>query len=189
MSMLSSSKSAVIVNGCPGPWISCRRGLRQGDPLSPYLFLLVAETLQKLIRACADVLIHPVEQSGPCAVLQYADDTLILLKGDVQGVSVLKSVLDQFAAFSGLCSNFSKSTAVPIHMEDEAVQQCVQILGCRQESFPQTYLGLPLSVSKLPVSAFAPYISKADRYLASWQASLLGAWFLLTRSWILSWST
>jgi hypothetical protein len=74
-------------------------------------------------------------------------------------------------------------------MEDEAVQQCVQILGCRQESFPQTYLGLPLSVSKLPVSAFAPYISKADRYLASWQASLLGAWFLLTRSWILSWST
>jgi len=60
MNLLSSSKSAVIVNGCPGPWISCCRGLRQGDPMSPYLFLLVAETLQKLIQSYADVLVHPV---------------------------------------------------------------------------------------------------------------------------------
>lgn len=58
-------------------------------------------------------------------------------------------------------------------MDDEVVHQCVHILGCRLEGFPQTYLGLPLSVSKLPASSFATYISKADRYLASWQASLL----------------
>jgi hypothetical protein len=44
--LLQSSRSAILVNGCPGPWISVKRGLRQGDPLSPFLFLIVADVLQ-----------------------------------------------------------------------------------------------------------------------------------------------
>ena len=66
--ILSSSKSAVLVNGCPGPWITCKWGLRQGDPLSPYLFLLVADSLQAMIRSTATVR-SPVDSDSPCAVL------------------------------------------------------------------------------------------------------------------------
>lgn len=114
--ILKTSKSAVLVNGCPGPWITCKRGLRQGDPISPYLFLLVAETLQCMIRSCGDIQ-HPTEEGLPCAVLQYADDTLIVLKGNLRGASALKRLLDQFASISGLHINFAKSTLVPIHMD------------------------------------------------------------------------
>jgi len=192
--ILSSSKSAVLVNGCPGPWINCKRGLRQGDPLSPYLFLLVAETLQRMIQREFSAIPHPIESGTPCAVLQYADDTLILLKGAPSAVSHLKIILDQSAAATSLSINYNKSTAVPISggagdgprlgplslpvlgqcsFDESVTSQCIEILGCRKEGFPQTYLGLPLSATKLPVSSFAPYICKTDRYLPSWQASLL----------------
>lgn len=170
--ILTSSKSAVLVNGCPSPWITCKRGLRQGDVISSYLFLLVAETLQCMIRACVGIQ-HPTEVGLPCAVLQYADDTLIVHKGDLAGASLLKNILDQFASMSGLHINYAKSTLVPIHMDEQLVNSCVEVVECRREGFPQPYLGLPLSVNKLPLSAFTPYIQKTDRYLSSWQANLL----------------
>ncbi|WVZ49637.1 hypothetical protein U9M48_000977 [Paspalum notatum var. saurae] len=170
--LLGTSHTAVLVNGCPGPWIQCKRGLRQSDPLSPYLFLLVADVLQAMIKREAGVQ-HPLVDGAPCPVLQYADDTLILLRGELAGVRRLKELLDAFAAATGLCINYSKSTMVPIHMDSVVVEACVDAMGCRLEGFPQTYLGLPLSTAKLRLSTFAPYIAKADRRLAGWQAPLL----------------
>ena len=170
--LLRTSKTAVLLNGCPGPWISCARGLRQGDPMSPYLFLLVADVLQSLIKR-EQVIRHPAVDGAPCAVLQYADDTLLVLRGELEGVKRLKQVLDTFSQATGLCINFHKSVMVPMHMEEQVVHQCVAELGCKQEGFPQTYLGLPLSSTKLRLSAFAPLIAKADKYLAGWQAALL----------------
>jgi hypothetical protein len=82
-------------------------------------------------------------------------------------------LLDHFANATGLQINYSKSTAVPIHMDEDSISDCITALGCRQEGFPQTYLGLPLSNTKLRLSAFAPNIAKCDRYLAGWQSALL----------------
>ncbi|WVZ61783.1 hypothetical protein U9M48_011600 [Paspalum notatum var. saurae] len=165
--LLSSSKTAILVNGCPGPWFDCKRGLRQGDPISPYLFLLVADVLQRLIKVDSSIR-HPVQTELPGAVLQYADDTLIVMRGDVVGVQKLAALLEQFSAATGLAINFSKSILVPLHMEDADVLQCVTTLGCRREGFPQSYLGLPLSNTKLKLDAFTSLIAKADKYLAGW---------------------
>ena len=140
--------------------------------MSPYLFLLVADVLQNLIKADTGAR-HPIAEDGPCAVLQYADDTLIVCRGDVADVSRLRMLLDQFADATGLTINDSKSTAVPMHVSAMVLPQCIAALGCREEGFPQTYLGLPLSHCKLKLSTFAPYIAKTDRYLAGWQATLL----------------
>jgi hypothetical protein len=104
---LQSSRSAVLVNGCPRPWISCRRGLRQGDPISPYLFTLIADVLQVLIRKSADIR-HPVVMHVGCQVLQYANDTLLLVRGELADIQALRRALDQFADATSLQINYTE---------------------------------------------------------------------------------
>jgi hypothetical protein len=125
-----------------------------------------------MIRA-APQLKHPTQPESPCVVLQYAEDTLVIFRAEPEAATKLKEILDQFAAFSGLHINFDKSTLVPIHVPEQTVSLCVQAIGCSRESFPQQYLGLPLSATKLPISNFNTYIQKADKFLSSWQADLL----------------
>jgi len=172
--ILTTSKSAILLNGCPCNWFICKRGLRQGDALSPYLFLLVADVLQRLIKFDGGVR-HPASDEHPCLVIQYADDTLIVLRADEQDVQRLKQLLDQFADATGLAINFHKSTVVPMHVPDRDMPSFLATLGCRRDQFPQTYLGMPLSNVKLNLNAFAPLIDRTDRYLGGWQAALLNS--------------
>lgn len=69
--LLISSRTVVVLNGNPGPWIKCQNGLRQGDPMSPYLFLIIADLLQRLIlRAFSPgQLCHPIYTDCPPTVL------------------------------------------------------------------------------------------------------------------------
>ena len=60
-----------------------------------------------------------------------------------------------------------------MNVEASLLQQCISILGCREEQFPQSYQGLLLSHEKLKLSSFTPMISNTNKYLAGWKASLL----------------
>jgi hypothetical protein len=168
--IFSSSLLAVLLNGILGNWIRCKRGLRQGDPLSPYL--LMGDLLQRLFLQ-DDVVRHPLADDAPCPVLQYADDTLIIFRANVAAAARAKRILDQFALATGLVINFTKSTMVPMHCDAGLIEDMQRALGCRVEGFPQTYLGLPLTCDKLKMIHFVPLIAKVDKYLSGWCSLVL----------------
>jgi hypothetical protein len=128
--------------------------------------------LQQMLKHDAP-LRHPLAPDCPCVVLQYANDMLIVARADGAVMLRLKELLSSFSQATGLSINYSKSTLVPMHTPTQDVETYVAVLGCAQGSFPQTYLGLPLSNEKLKLTAFAPIISSADKYFLGWWASLL----------------
>jgi len=76
---------------------------------------------------------HPTEDALPCAVLQYADDTLIVFRANQAAATCLWEILDNFSSIIGLHINFSKSTLVPIHVDDQVLNSCVNILGTEEK--------------------------------------------------------
>lgn len=60
-----------------------------------------------------------------------------------------------------------------MHVPAQTAEQLISQMGCRQDTFPQVYLGHPLSNTKVRLAAFAPLIAEVDRYLARWRAMLL----------------
>lgn len=169
-SILSSGTSAVILNGVPGRKFRCKRGVHQGDTLSPLIFVLAAELLQELInRAALQGLLHPPipHQNGDYPVIQYADDTLLIMEAYANQLFFLKALLKSFTDSTGLKVNYAKSQMLPINVTHEKMQILANTFGCQMGSLPFTYLGLPMGTTKPRVDDYAPLMDKIERRLTA----------------------
>jgi hypothetical protein len=104
--MVAGGSVGIKVNDGIGPYFQTKRGLRQGDPMSPILFSIIAGMLALIIkRAKADgqisgVIPHLVDDS--LSILQYADDTIIFLDHDLEKAKNMKLLLTAFEQLSAL---------------------------------------------------------------------------------------
>ena len=127
-SILLSGTSSVLLNGVPGKPFHCKRGVRQGDPLSPLLFVLAADLLQSIINKARlwNLLKLPLPDIGDqdFPIVQYADDTLLILEACPKQLFFLKAILNSFASSTGLKVNYNKSNMYPINVPLEKWRSC-----------------------------------------------------------------
>lgn len=165
--------SQVIINGLLGKKITLRRGVRQGDPISPILFIIAIDFLNrwfsKLVQSGAWSL--PYHDMKPC--LLYADDALIFLKPEIKSIQIIKIAFTVFQQISGLAINLHKSELIVIKDQDQLGERLGAHLGCKLGKLPMTYLGLPLSSKKLNKNAYLPLIQRFNNRLAGWAAKHL----------------
>ena len=143
---------AIKVNNDTGKYFQTKKGLRQGDPLSPILFNIVADMLAILIERAKSkgqiegVIPHLVD--GGLSILQYADDTILFMEHDIEKARNLKLILSAFKQLSGLKINFHKSELFCFGEAQEEASLYAELFGCAQGQFPINYLGIPISLSE-----------------------------------------
>jgi len=153
------------------------KGLRQGDPLSPLLFNLVADVFSRmLMKAARQNLISgllPQVMGGGVVSLQYADDTLLFLEDDIEKAQTLKWLLVCFEKMSGMKINYDKSDLLTIGLSPDSANNYAKVFCCKLSDFPIKYLGVPLHFTKLRRVDLQPVIDKIIKRIAGWRGRLL----------------
>ncbi|GJX07027.1 RNA-directed DNA polymerase, eukaryota [Tanacetum coccineum] len=137
-SCLRSSRGSVIVNGSPTEEFQFYKGLKQGDPLSPFLFILVMESLHISFQRVVDVgLFKGIElaHSLNLSHMFYADDAIFMGQWSEANIDTIVQVLECFYRASGLRINMSKSKLLGIYVEEDKVEQApegkIEYLGSK----------------------------------------------------------
>ncbi|GAU46944.1 hypothetical protein TSUD_180480 [Trifolium subterraneum] len=133
---IRTASTSVLVNGNPTEEFPLERGLRQGDPLSPFLFLIAAEGLNVLMQALVEHQFSSgysfgVQNQNSVSHLQFADDTLLLGTKSWANVRALRAALVLFETMSGLKVNFNKSMLVGVDIVDSWLSAAATTLRCK----------------------------------------------------------
>ncbi|MCH83355.1 putative non-LTR retroelement reverse transcriptase, partial [Trifolium medium] len=173
-----TATASVLVNGSPTDEFPLERGLRQGDPLSPFLFLLAAEGLHVLMEAMVERNLftgYSVGDITPVSVshLQFADDTLLLGSKSWANVRALRAVLVLFESMSGLRVNFNKSLLVGVNIPDSWLVEAASVLCCKVGKIPFLYLGLPIGGDPRRLGFWEPVVNRLKNRLSGWRSRFL----------------
>ena len=178
MCCVSTPSFSVCINGKAYDNITPSRGLRQGDPLSPYLFLLCAEGFTSLMaRAEGEGQIHEVSicRSAPrISHLLFANDSLVFCQASREEVKVVKEMLQLYATTSGQCINLEKSSIYfSTNMGVDHKEWITNCLGVKEVDKFETYLGLPTLIGRSKYQTFSFLKDRVWKKLQGWKGTML----------------
>jgi hypothetical protein len=172
LNLTSSAFFSILVNGVPSHPFLASRGIRQGDPLSPFLFVLMAEGLGRYIKsavlegALKGLPLHNIRPTP--SHNQFIDDTLLMNSPTACKSLKLNSILSDFIEASGMTLNLDKSkifffntpVAIQIHIS--------KILGIPRSSLPSNYLDIPLTGVLAKSISWGTLLLCISNRLANW---------------------
>jgi hypothetical protein len=172
---ISTVRFSVLINGVPYGFFGSSRGVRQGDPLSPFLFVLVMEAFSRMLNAFISRGLISGFTVGSSELnrvnvshLLFADDTLVFCGANESQIRHVGALLVCFEAVAGLKVNMSKSALIPVGSRSE-IDQLANVLGCGLGDLPLKYLGLPLGASFKLKAMWSDLEDLMSRRLAPWK--------------------
>ena len=172
---ISTASFSILFNGSSTGFFRSSRGLRQGDPLSPYLFVIGMEALSGMLQCAVEGnFISRCRFGGRdgkelvISHLLYADDTVLFCEANSEQLMYLGWTLMWFEVYSGLKINLSKSEIIPVGRVDH-VEMLASELGCGVGSLTTTYLGLPLGAPHKAMRVWDTIEEIFRKRLASWK--------------------
>lgn len=133
-----------------------------GRPASPLLFVLVADLLQAIVNKAKDLGLLRLPLANRCGqdfpIIQYADDTILIMEACPRQLFFLKAMLNSFATSTGMHVNYQKSNIYSINVLDERMVLLANTFNYNIGSLPFTYLGLSVGTTKSKLDSFLPLI-------------------------------
>ncbi|GKD03186.1 RNA-directed DNA polymerase, eukaryota [Tanacetum coccineum] len=175
-SCLRSSRGSIIINGSPTEEFQFHKGLKQGDPLSPFLFILIMESLHLSFQRVVDAGMFKGITLSSSLILShmfYADDAVFVGQWCDGNINTLVHVLDCFFHASGLRINMSKSKLMGVLVDDEKVKQAASKLGCLILKTPFSYLGSKVGGSMHRIQAWSEVVDRVHARLSKWKMKTL----------------
>ena len=176
MECIGTASYSIMINGGLHGFFKGQQGLRQGDPLSPFLFVLCIEYFSRtlnLATAGSDFNYHPKCISLGISHLAFADDLMLFARGDVVSIRILMDCLRNFEAASGLSANALKSNIYPAGIIESDLNVMLADSRFSIGELPFRYLGIPLAAEQLKVIHYGPLLDKISDSIKAWTASSL----------------
>ncbi|KAJ0864335.1 putative RNA-directed DNA polymerase [Helianthus annuus] len=177
MATLQSARASVLVNGSPTREFDCSRGLRQGDPLSPFLFVIVMEALSGIMKKAVSVgLFNGIKISNEgtsLSHLMYADDVIFIGDWSLSNIFNLRRVLRCYYLVSGLRVNLEKCSIFGFGVEDLEIQEMANLLRCKKGKLPFKHLGMLVGANMNLEKNWKSVIDIFKNRLSLWKAKTL----------------